>query len=173
MRLPGFLTRLSPVGETLAAMERGQVLLEQETAKRNSRLSVGTAEDGLALWEKDYSLPDGTGTKTALRRARIRAAMAGGQTLTREWLKALCVSVGGADSAEVEEDFPNWKVSVTALYEGKLPENLTALEKAVRKLKPAHLQVDVASEGLLQSKDKRYLALTGDAFFVITGGEEA
>lgn len=171
MRLPEFLTRLSPVGETLEAAEQGRALLEQETEKRNSQLSVSTAEDALSLWEADYSLPDGTGKRSAERRARIRTAMASGQTLTRDWLTALCVSVGGADSAEVVEDFPNWRVSVTALYEGSLPGDPADLERALQQMKPAHLQMDLAAECLLPSDRKRYLALTGNAFVVLTAQE--
>ena len=171
MRLPEFLTRLSPVGETLKAAEQGQALLGQETERRNSQLSVGTAEGALPLWEADYSLLDGAGKKIADRRARIRTAMAAGQTLTRDWLTALCVSVGGATGAEVEEDFPNWRVSVTALYEGSFPDDSAELERALRQLKPAHLQMNLTAECLLRSAQGRYLALTGNTFLVLTAQE--
>ena len=50
MRLPEYLTRLSPVGETLAAMEAGEEALAAEVAERNAQLAVSTADTGLYLW---------------------------------------------------------------------------------------------------------------------------
>ena len=173
MRLPAFLTSVSPVGETLAAVEQGRCLLESEAEKRNRQLSVTTAEDGLTLWEADYSLPGGSGARVEDRRASVRAALSGGQTLTRDRLKALCASIGGADDAELEENFSDWHVRVTALYEGKLPEDMATLEKVVQRLKPAHLRLDMAAEGRLRFEDEQYRALSGSAFLVVTGQEGA
>ena len=173
MRLPAFLTNLSPVGETLAAVEQGQLLLEQEVSRRNDQLSVGTADEALSRWKADYSLPDGTGKKEPLRRARIRTAMGGGQCLNRSRLRDLCISIGGADDVEIEEDFPNWCVSVTALYEGRFPEEQEELRRAFDRLKPAHLQMVLAGESLLQSAGERYLAHVGSVFLVLDGRESA
>ena len=173
MRLPAFLTEISPVGETLAAIEQGHCLLEQEVSRRNDQLSVGTADEALRCWEADYSLPNGTGKKETLRRARIRTAMGGGQCLTRDRVRDLCVSIGGADDAVIEEDFPNWCVSVTALYEGRFPEEQEELHRAFERLKPAHLQMVLAGESLLQSAGARYLAHVGSVFLVLEGQEGA
>ena len=172
-RLPDFLTNISPICETLAAMDHGTGLLEQETARRNGQLSVSTAEEALGLWEKDYALADGTGNNVMMRRARILAAMAGGQTLTKERLEALAVSVGGADRGEVTEAFADWRVTLTALYEGRLPEDVTALEEAVDRLKPAHLEVLVAPQCRLAAESGRYLAFTGGAFVRVQSREGA
>lgn len=166
MRLPHFLTKISPIGETLEAMEQGAALLEAETAHRNDQLTVPTAEEGLSLWEKDYSLPD-AGGGIALRRARILAAMTGGQTLTPERLAALAVTVGGADSGQVEEDFGNWKATLFALYVGRLPTNPDALAETVDRLKPAHLAVDVAPQAWLKVPGGRYLAMTCSTFLYL------
>lgn len=173
MRLPAFMTGISPVGETLAAVEQGHLLLEQEVSRRNGQLSVGTADEALSHWEADYSLPDDTGKKDSLRRARVRTAMGGGQCLTRNRLRELCVSIGGADDAEIEEDFPNWRVSVTALYEGRFPEEQEELRRAFDRLKPAHLQMALAGESLLQSAGERYFVLVGNVFLVLNGQEGA
>ena len=170
-RLPDFLTNISPICETLAAMDHGTGLLEQETARRNDQLSVRTAEDGLSLWEKDYALADGTGNNVMMRRALILAAMAGGQTLTKERLEALAVTLGGADSGEVEERFADWQVLLTALYEGRLPEDVSPLEAAVKRLKPAHLDVTVIPVCHLRADTGRYSALTGGVFLQLTGTE--
>ena len=75
MRLPEYLTRLSPVGETLAAMEAGEEALAAEVAERNAQLAVSTADGGLALWEADYGLPVRAGGDTQDRRAAVLAAM--------------------------------------------------------------------------------------------------
>lgn len=83
MRLPEFLTRISPVGETLDAIGAGEETLAALVEAENSRLSVATADaEGLKLWEKDYGLTDGTGEPDAARRLKIRTAMAGACTLT-------------------------------------------------------------------------------------------
>jgi len=166
-RLPAFLTALSPIGETLAATEQGAVLLEQETARRNAQLSAATATDALPLWEADYGLPGGA--DTAARRARIRAAMAGGQTLTPARLEALAVTLGGADAGETEKDFAAWRVKLLALFENRVPADYAALEEAVQRLCPAHLEVTVAPVCRLRENTLRSVALTGGAFLHLTG----
>lgn len=170
MRLPQFLTKISPIGETLEAMEAGNVLMAEETAKRNRQLSVGTADTGLSLWEMDYAL-SGSGD-TELRRARIWAALSGSGTLTVEELKGLATTVGGADGAEVEEDFAGWRVTLYALYEDRAPGDMTALAEAVRRRKPAHLTVEVVPVALLRGTLTRYTALTGKAHLILHGRTE-
>lgn len=171
MRLPGFLTDISPIGETLAAIEQGEALLRRETAERNAQLAVSTATDGLSLWEADYGLP--SGGDTAARRARVLTALAGGQTLTPAYLAALAVSVGGADSGEVTEEFARWRVTLTALYDGRFPEDPAALEEAVERLKPAHLEVEVTAACRVSAETGRYLAATGGMFLHLVGRGEA
>ena len=57
MRLPEYLTRLSPVGETLAAMEAGEEALAAEVAERNAQLAVSTADTG----RRTTACPSGRG----------------------------------------------------------------------------------------------------------------
>lgn len=164
MRLPDFLTKLSPIGETLEAIYQGTAALEAEAKQKNDQLTVSTAEEALSRWEAEYSLADGTGSPVELRRARILAAMTGGQTLTVERLAALAVTVGGADSGQVEENFSAWQATLCALYQGRLPADTAALREAVERLKPAHLAVDVVSQAWLPVPGGRYLALSGGMF---------
>ena len=113
MRLPEYLSRISPVGETLDAIAAGELALEQNITAENGRLSVASADrDGLSLWEADYGIEDADGLPLDVRRAKIRTAMSGAATLTPAYLRELCVTIGGADDGEVEEDFPNWAVQV-------------------------------------------------------------
>lgn len=165
MRLPGLLTRLSPVGETLEAVEQGVTLLEAEADLRNRQLAVSTAEDGLNLWERDYGLP-GSGD-TAQRRARVLAALAGEQTLTVEELAALAVSLGGADRGVVREDFGQWKVTLEALYDRRLPDDGAALLEAVERRKPAHLVVEVLPAMALTADTGRFPVATAGLFLQI------
>ena len=51
MRLPEFVKKISPVGETLEAIDAGTALLAEETEKRNRQVGVSTADTGLSLWE--------------------------------------------------------------------------------------------------------------------------
>lgn len=164
MRLPPFVRSISPVGETLEAMEQGVSLLTEEAEKRNRQLSPSTADEGLSLWERDYGLPDGTGRDTAFRLARIRAAMAGSRTMTRAELESLAVRLAGADRGEAEEDFAHWNVTLTAVYENRLPADTAALEEALRRLRPAHLEISAATLTALPVNKKRYLALTGGVY---------
>ena len=50
MRLPEFVTEISPIRETLAALEQGESALAGEVAEKNKQVSVATATDGLSLW---------------------------------------------------------------------------------------------------------------------------
>ena len=54
MRLPEFLTELSPVRETLAALEQGENAMAEAVAEKNGQVCVETATGGLTLWERDY-----------------------------------------------------------------------------------------------------------------------
>lgn len=166
MRLPEYLTRLSPVGETLAAMEAGEEALAAEVAERNAQLAVSTADSGLDLWEADYGLPVRAGGVIPDRRAAILAAMAGGRTLTPALLKELCVRLGGGDRGEVEENFPHWAVTALAVCRGRMPESTGALERAVERLKPAHLAVAVLPTAELETVDGS--ALHGGVLTIMT-----
>ena len=73
MRLPEFLTELSPLRETLEAAGQGEAALEEETAARNRQVIVGEADTGLSLWEADYGLPEGTGRSLSDRRGDRKA----------------------------------------------------------------------------------------------------
>lgn len=141
MRLPGFVTELSPVRETLAAIQAGETAMETAVEEKNAQLCVATATEGLELWEADYGLSRQEGTQE--RRRAVLAAMAGGRTLTPALLRELCVRLGGADRGEVTEDFPHWQAEATAVSRGHVPGDLTALRTAVETLKPAHLEVTV------------------------------
>ena len=166
MRLPEYLTRLSPVGETLAAIETGEEALAADVAARNAQLTVSTADTGLDLWEADYGLPIRAGGDPADRRAAVLAAMAGGRTLTPALLKELCVRLGGGERGEVEEDFPHWAVTALAVCRGRMPESAGALERAVERLKPAHLAVAVLPTAELETADGP--ALHGGVLTVMT-----
>lgn len=170
MRLPRYLYSLSPVGETLTAIETAQARLESEVASRNAQLCVSTAgEEGLSLWERDCSLPDGTGLSPEERRVRIRTALLGGSLLTRSYLRTLARQLGGADWGEVREDFASGRVTLTAYYEGRAPEGVTALRQAVERLRPSHLQVDIVPVMALRGTLRRYHTLTGKVMLTLPG----
>jgi len=144
MRLPESVTKIQPVGAVLKASEAGEALLREAGERVNARLLVGQADAaGLSRWEREYGLADRSGEDGACRRARIYAAMAGGQTLTRVRLSALAVAVGGADRGEVTEDFAAYAVELAAIQHGRLPapEGMAALREAIARQKGAHLTV--------------------------------
>ena len=78
MRLPEFVTEISPIRETLAALEQGESALAGEVAEKNKQVSVATATDGLSLWERDYDLP--------VREGPLRRTA--GQPFWPPWLEA-------------------------------------------------------------------------------------
>ena len=167
MRLPEFLTELSPIRETLEALEQGETAMADAVAEKNKQVSVASADEGLALWERDYGLPVREGAPLEERRATVRAAMAGGRTLTPAFLKELCVTLGGAHRGEVEEDFPNWHVTAVAVGRGRFPEDTSPLERAAERLKPAHLEVEVLPGAALEAPHRA--ALTGGVMMEIWG----
>ena len=171
MRLPEFVTELSPIRETLEAIGAGETALVDAVAEKNTQVCISTADEGLSLWERDYGLPVREGAALEDRRAAVRAAMAGGRTLTPALLRELCVTLGGADRGEVEEEFANWRVTVDAVTEGRVPGDPAPLERAVEKLKPAHLEVHITPRGELPAGMERYAALTGGMMVEVTGDD--
>ena len=166
MRLPEFLTELSPVRETLTALEQGENAMAEAVAEKTGQVCVETATGGLTLWERDYGLPVRAGGDTQDRRAAVLAAMAGGRTLTPALLRELCVRLGGGDRGEVEEDFPRWAVTALPVCRGRLPEDTGALARAVERLKPAHLAVAVLPAAELETAPG--IALHGGVLTVMT-----
>lgn len=169
MRLPEFLTELSPVRETLEAIGQAEQVMAEAVAKRNEQVTVAQADSGLSLWERDYGLPVREGADVEDRRSAIRAAIAGGRTLTPALLQELCVTLGGADRGEITEDFANWQVTALPVSRGRVPENTVPLERAVAKLKPAHLEVNVVPGADL--KASRRAALIGGVLSEVTGDD--
>ena len=172
MRLPAFLTRLSPVGETLTALEAGEATLGAEVEERNGRLSVSTAgEEGLALWEADCGLPHSAADTPDLRRSRIRAALLGGETLTPARLQALAQRYFGVDTVTVAENAPASQVTVTAFFDDKKPvRDLTALNETLRRRKPAHIAVTVVLKSLWNKVLIRYGTLPAVQSRSLCGG---
>lgn len=169
MRLPPFFVKLSPIGETLAAFAAENDRLEAETDRRNAQMAVSTADSGLALWERDYGLPS-FGDLTA-RRGRIRAAMTvEGAAMTPAFLRQLAITVGGAGGVSVEEDFANARVTVKAVFPD--PAGISALEEAIERFKPAHLQVAVNPTVALTGSVKLYPVLSGAVFAELCGTAE-
>lgn len=59
------------------------------------------------------------------------AAMLGGRTLTPAFLKELCVTLGGGERGEVEEDFAHWSVTGAGGWaRGRVPADIPALKRA-------------------------------------------
>lgn len=146
MRLPEFFKTISPVGETLTALDSGVEELHRQVQAENDCLVVPRcSEAGLALWEADYDLP--RGETVTERRAAIRAAMSEGRPATPEELRRVCVTVGGFDRGEVAEDFPNDAVTVTGVTENRLPPDTAVLKHALARLCPAHLRLTVGRRG--------------------------
>lgn len=174
MRLPEYLSRLSPVGETLDAIAAGEQALEQNIVDENSRLSVASADrDGLSLWEADYALADGAGLPLEVRRAKIRTAMSGAATLTPAYLRELCVTIGGADDGEVAEDFPHWAVQVRPVTRDRVDTDNQILEESIRKLLPAHLALEIVPCALLAAPDQVFAVLSTGTVAELRGTLEA
>jgi len=161
MKLPEFLTKLSPVGETLSSVAAGEDFLFHAVTEKNAQLCVRTATEGLSLWEADYGLQDRSGGDAEKRRLDIRIAIAGGRTLTPAYLAELARTLGGADDAEIDEDFSHYRVSLHAISKNRLPQDTGALERALGRLKPAHLDVEVIPVGDVTGTQPRFSALHG------------
>lgn len=172
MRLPQFFLDLTPVGETVDAALSETAALEAAVAEENAQVVVATATDkGLSLWEAEYALPREASQEG--RRARIREALAGGSTLTKAALEALCVSVGGFDKGQAVENFPHWAVELWAVKERALPGDTAALEAAVERLKPAHLTVSVVPCGETDTTLPVRTGLWGECFVEVPATLEA
>lgn len=169
MRLPEFVTELSPVRETLEALGAGEDRLAADIEDALRQVHVDTAGRGLDLFEKDFSLA--RQEEDGLRRALIRAYLSGGRTLTPALLEELCRTIGRGDWGQVNEDFENWTVTAYAAAFGRLPEGSEALDAAVRKLKPAHLAVEAHPAGVFSPEGNRRSGLTGGAWGELAGDD--
>lgn len=169
MRLPEFFVKLSPIGETLAAAEQEMARLEAEAALKNAQLAVSTADEGLMFWEQDYGLLSHGDLYD--RRGRIRAALTGGeQSLTPEGLRQLAITVGGAGAVSIEEDFANYRVVIRGAFADG--NSIAALEEAIERFKPAHLQVVLNPTTELTGSLTLYPVLSGAVFAELTGVTE-
>lgn len=170
MRLPEFFVNISPIGETLAAIEDEIGRLEVETEEKNRQLAVATADTGLMLWEQDYGLSSTGDLYT--RRGRIRAALTGGEhALTLEGLRQLAITVGGAGAVSIEEDAANYRVVIQGAFADG--SSIAALEEAIARFKPAHLQVVLDPTTELVGSLKLYPVLSGAVFAELTGRAES
>lgn len=172
MRLPEFLTKLSPIRETLDALSGAEAELSAAAEQANRQLHVSTADTALPLWEADLSLSVHTGEPDEARRAHIRAAMVGGKTMTPRQLAALAVAVGGADGGTVEEAFGQYQATLYAEGENRLPPDTAALSTAVEKLRPAHLDITVIPRGNFRGCSPLYAALYGSCVVELYGSAE-
>ena len=172
MRLPQFLEQLSPIGETLRAIDRGTDALRAEVDRSNRQLAVSTADTGLTSWEADYGLPDGSGKSDESRRLRLCSVMLGGQTLTRAVLEELARTLSGVQQVETNEDFTGHRVTVSLYCGGAVPPDLTALRDALERRKPAHLAVEVCPVMDLRGTMRPYHTLTGRAYLTLSGQRE-
>ena len=68
-----------------------------------------------------------------------------------------------------EEDFAHWRAMALAITRGGLPRDTARLERAVERLKPAHLEVVVAPGADLAGG--RWAALHGGAMTEVTGDD--
>lgn len=170
MRLPEYLSRISPVGETIAAIRAGELALEQNITAENGRLSVAAADrDGLRLWEADYGIEDADGLPLDVRRAKIRTAMSGAATLTPAYLRELCLTIGGADDGEVVEAFSRWTVQVRPVTWDRVDADTQILEESIRKLLPAHLSLEMIPCALLSAPEHFFAVLSAAGMAEIAG----
>ena len=72
MRLPEFLTELSPVRETLAALEQGENAMAEAVAEKNGQVCVETATGGLTLWERSKRRLRGNSDLLTCRKTRFK-----------------------------------------------------------------------------------------------------
>ena len=169
MRLPEFLRKLSPLRETLDAIEAGAARLEEEVQGKNRQVHISTATEGLRFWENDYHLSSGGDMEA--RRGRIRTAIEGEQTLTRKRLASLAQELANADESEVEEFFDQYLVHLTALYDERSPEELTVLREALERLQPAHLRLELEAAERLRHTLPRWQDLTGAVYLELYSEE--
>ena len=167
MRLPEFLTELSPVRETLTALEQGENAMAEAVAEKNGQVCVATATGGLTLWEPDSGLPVREGAAMGEPRAAVRAAMLGGRTRPLPFLQELFVTPGGGARGAVAEAFAHWSVTALTVSEGRVPADVPALKRAVERLKPAHLSVAVLPTADLTAH--RWEAVTGGVMMEVWG----
>lgn len=173
MRLPEFVTELSPVRETLEAMSLGEEALSAGIEEALRQLFPDTADRGLELWEADFSLMGGE--TEAQRRALIKAALARGQTLTPAYLAALCRAIGGGDWSQVNEDVSNDTVTAYAAAYGQVPPGAEIMKAVLERIKPAHLAVELHPAGVFALDGGWRSALTGGTCAELSGesGETA
>ena len=107
---------------------------------------VDTAsERGLARWEFELGIPDGTGVPIDQRRERLKAKLRGYGTANMAKVKEVAEAFVYGDVAVWDESndatLPNYTIRIEFVSVFGIPANIVEVENAVRAVVPAHLVI--------------------------------
>lgn len=101
---------------------------------------VRTATWGLDRWEQELGLTVATWQSTTERRDRLASHLRGYGTATISIVKAVAQAYDQG-TVDVVQDHPHYRVILHFVDTRGVPTNLSDLQKAVRAIVPAHLEV--------------------------------
>lgn len=114
--------------------------LNGQIAEVLAQFFIDTATWGLANWERVCGLPVDESKPVGQRRSVIKSKLRGIGTVTVDLIKNVAESWYGGD-VEVMEQSALYKVTVKFVSSYGVPENLADVEKALRDIIPAHLDL--------------------------------
>lgn len=135
--IPSFYYKNEQVTNITASMDTKVKVLQSAIEDLLKQFFIDTATWGLSDWERLYGLKIDTTETYQNRRARIKMAMRGAGTVTKEMIKNLCMSfVNGLVDVIENKDF----TFIIKFIDVKgIPSNLEYLKQATEEVKPAHL----------------------------------
>lgn len=135
--IPSFYFQNEHVTNITSSMDIEVKTLQNAIEDLLKQLFVDTATWGLSDWEKLLGLKIDTTETLENRRARIKMAMRGAGTVTKDMLKNLCMSFTNGEVEIIENKDYTFIIKFTDIK--GVPSNLTYLKDAIEEVKPAHL----------------------------------
>ncbi|MCP8970051.1 YmfQ family protein [Ectobacillus ponti] len=138
--LPRYYVQSKMVGNLLKQEAAEISLLHTSLESMLAQFFVETATWGLSKWEAVCGIPADPLKPIDQRRSVVLSKLRGTGTVTAAHIKNVTESFENG-TVEVLEQFSNYEVIITFVGKRGVPPNLRDVERAVREIVPAHLQV--------------------------------
>lgn len=135
--IPSFYFNNSQVTNIITSTEIETDIIQNKIEDLLKQLFIDTVTWGLSDWEKIYGLNVDNNSSLNDRRARVKMAMRGQGTFTKEMVKNLCKSFTNGEVEVIENN--DYSFIIKFIDIKGIPSNLEYLKKEIEKVKPCHL----------------------------------
>lgn len=165
--LPRRARTMEQLADTLQTEQSELDLMQRTLVHQVAQLTVCTADDELARYERTYGIPVNPSLSIADRRTRIIAKANSRDQATLEFLRRTVENLTGL-KVTIKEIYSAYTLRFTVFLNAKYELNVPLIKSQIKELRPAHLafevlpvaQIDVvipASVGIVTGVHKQYL----------------